>query len=182
MAGVAAVFDGSANSVVDGCIIGGPPKADGHSPHIYTSGPAAASLNLLRELGLSVTMMEGVIGDASALKMLYAAIGKGMTGLAALILLTAAERGFSDTLIAEMHSSIPVLLQRFQTSIPDMFPKAQRWKPEMREISSFLGADNPGSEIFRGIADAFDLFSASNPAADENRNKLSDVLARADMR
>lgn len=164
--------------LVDGCIIGGPPVADRAGPHIYVSGRNTDAIDALGSLGLSIVNIAGDVGDASALKMLYAGINKGITGLAAIMLLTASRTGSSDALVEEMRFSMPNLLERFQRSMPDMFPKAGRWVPEMHEIADFLGEENAGHGIFKGLAEVFEQFAERNQSAQNNRRSLQQLLEK----
>src|SRR5207253_8481811 len=60
---------------VDGGIIGGPPKR-GSNTRIYVSGPETAPLEALRDCSLDVRVVGPQIGQASGLKMVYAASTK----------------------------------------------------------------------------------------------------------
>ena len=77
---------------------------------------------------------------------------KGTTLLAAAMLLGATRAGAADALRAELSESRPALLDRYARSIPDMYPKAYRWAPEMEEIAEFLGDDPAARLIFQGMA------------------------------
>jgi 3-hydroxyisobutyrate dehydrogenase-like beta-hydroxyacid dehydrogenase len=146
--------DGSAR-FLDGCIIGGPPKGEGAGPHIYISGGGGDLSDVLNACGLDVRLLDGSVGAASALKMCYAGINKGLVGLGAAMTLAAIECGADRALMAEMQESVPELRNRFTRSIPDMFPKAYRWVAEMNEIAEFLGPQNPAAGIFRGMANLY---------------------------
>jgi 3-hydroxyisobutyrate dehydrogenase-like beta-hydroxyacid dehydrogenase len=144
---------GSGARYVDGSIIGGPPPAEGRGPTLYLSGdqaPAAAAI--LGDHGLAVKLLEGGIGAASALKMSYGGLTKGLTALAAAMILVAQRAGVAVALAAELASSQQQMLSRLSRSVPDMLPKAYRWVPEMQEIAGFLGADDPARDIYRSIA------------------------------
>lgn len=65
---------------VDVGIIGLPPK-EGYSPFLHASGPDAAKFGALNDFGIKVNVIEGPIGAASALKMSYAGITKGIIAL-----------------------------------------------------------------------------------------------------
>ncbi|MFN5455551.1 NAD(P)-binding domain-containing protein, partial [Bradyrhizobium sp.] len=69
--------------LVDAAIIGLPPKPGTKGPAFYVSGDAAGDIAVLGQLGLDLRLIEGPIGAASALKMSYAGINKGLTGLGA---------------------------------------------------------------------------------------------------
>jgi 3-hydroxyisobutyrate dehydrogenase-like beta-hydroxyacid dehydrogenase len=74
MTGVGVVF-------VDAWIIGSPPKAGRSSTWVYCSGPDTTALESLTESGLDVRRVGSDIGQASGLKMVYAASTKGITAL-----------------------------------------------------------------------------------------------------
>ncbi len=85
---IAAVITPTGAAFVDGGIIGPPPGQSG-GPNFYFSGQAASALAGLNDLGLNVRIMKAPLGAASALKMSYAGINKGMTLLTAAMLLGA---------------------------------------------------------------------------------------------
>ncbi len=153
---VAAVIAGTGAPFVDGCIIGSPPRPGTVGPRLYASGEAAGSLGPLRDLGLDVRLMAGPIGAASALKMSYAMVTKGLTALAAAMVLAATRAGADEALRAELAESQPQLLARFKDALPDMVPKAYRWSGEMREIAAFLAADPAAAAMFTGAASLYD--------------------------
>src|ERR1700726_4008981 len=144
---------------VDGGIIGGPPR-QGYSPTIYASGPTAGPTAVLRDWGIDWRVIDGPIGAASALKMSYAGITKGTTAIAAAMLLGAARFGCGEALIAELSKSQPEMLQRMRGNIPRMYDKAYRWVGEMEEISDFLGANKPSSDMYAAIARLYEFLAA----------------------
>jgi 3-hydroxyisobutyrate dehydrogenase-like beta-hydroxyacid dehydrogenase len=137
---------------IDAGIIGLPPGPDTKPPLFYGSGPDAEGLLPLDALGIPVKLLSGPIGAASGLKMSYAGITKGMTALAAAMMLAATRFGAEDDLRAELAASQPQLLQAFRRGIPGMFPKAYRWVAEMEEIADFAGEDAATRQIYLGIA------------------------------
>ena len=78
---------------VDVGIIGLPPQKDGSSPWLHASGPDAARFAPIGDFGINVNVIEGPIGAASALKMSYAGITKGVTALGAMMMLAATRNG-----------------------------------------------------------------------------------------
>ncbi len=152
MAQVASVFGSDCGEVLDGSIIGSPPKSGQKSPKLYISGDAANRSGVLAEHGLQVRRIDGPIGAASALKMCYAGINKGVTGLGTAMLLAAIRSGADQALKRELQESLPELDRKFAQAIPDMYPKAYRWFAEMEEIAEFLGKDDPAALIFKGMA------------------------------
>ncbi|ANM13422.1 MULTISPECIES: NAD(P)-dependent oxidoreductase [unclassified Rhizobium] len=155
MQALAARFEGSRVDVLDGAIIGGPPAAGKPGPTLYVSGDSAGRSRLLEDYGLRVRGLDGPLGAASALKMCYAGINKGFTGLGAAMLLAASRSGAAESLKAELAESLPDVDRKLSKSIPDMYPKAYRWVAEMQEIADFLGEDDPAATVFRGMAEVF---------------------------
>ena len=70
------IISGVGSRYVDASIIGGPPRP-GYSPHIYASGEHAPELGQLRDHGLDIRVIGNEVGQASGLKMTYAASTKG---------------------------------------------------------------------------------------------------------
>ena len=150
---VDAVLAATGRSFVDAGIIGLPPVSGAPGPTFYLSGKGAADVaSVLSPLGLVVKTMDGDVGAASALKMSYAGITKGLAALGAIMVLGADRAGAGPALRAELAVSQPHLLARFGKTLPDMVPKAYRWVAEMREIAAFLADDPAGAAVFEGVA------------------------------
>lgn len=111
---------------------------------------------MLKEFGLDVRIVEGPVGAASALKMSYAGINKGLAGIGSAMVVAATRAGAADALRAELALSQPAMLAKLDTALPDMIPKAYRWVAEMREIAGFLGPDHPASQVYEGFARWFE--------------------------
>jgi 3-hydroxyisobutyrate dehydrogenase-like beta-hydroxyacid dehydrogenase len=141
---------------VDAGIIGFPPQPGAKGPAFYVSGEHAKDLAVLGQLGLDLRIVEGPVGAASALKMSYAGIVKGLAGIGSAMVLAATKAGAADALRDELALSQPAILARLSTALPDMIPKAYRWVAEMREIAGFLGPDHPASLIYEGFARWFE--------------------------
>lgn len=155
---------------VDGSIIGMPPKPGGAGPTFYLAGEAGSAAETLETYGLVVKTLSDGIGAASALKMSYAGMTKGITALGAAMILAAQREGAAEALAAELGTSQTELLARLAKSIPDMLPKAYRWVPEMREIAEFLGNGDPAAGIYRSMAQLYQLI------ADDGDGKLAAEL------
>ena len=139
--------------VVDAGIIGGPPREGYAGPVIYASGPEAAGFAaLLTGRGLDLRVIEGPIGAASALKMSYAGITKGLVAIGSAMMLAATRAGAADALRAELASSQPALTAWFARMVPSMYDKAYRWTGEMEEIADFVRQDDGAATIYRGAA------------------------------
>ncbi|MEJ8571516.1 NAD(P)-dependent oxidoreductase [Microbaculum marinum] len=160
---VAALIAPTGCVFVDGGIVGGPPR-QGYSPTLYLSGPDAARAAVLGDYGVRVGVMDGPVGAASALKMCYAGINKGLIAIGSAMILAAGRAGAADTLLEELARSQPNLLAKFSTALPDMFSKAHRWAPEMEEIAAFAGADPAAAQVYRGFAELYARLAEDSPA------------------
>ena len=156
---VGGILKASGAVFVDGGIIGPPPKGESAGPTFYLSGPVDGSVEILTRYGLTARALEGGIGAASALKMSYAGVTKGLIALGAGMILAAERAGVDGALRTELGVSQPDLLARLSRSIPDMLPKAYRWVPEMQEISNFVGTDRPESGVYQAMADFYRLIA-----------------------
>jgi 3-hydroxyisobutyrate dehydrogenase-like beta-hydroxyacid dehydrogenase len=164
---------------VDVGIIGLPPK-DGASPWLHASGPDAARFAPLADFGLNVNVIEGPIGAASALKMSYAGITKGVTALGAMMMLAATRNGASEGLRNELERSQPALLPWFQRSIPAMYSKAYRFVGEMDEIADYVGEDPAARKLYEAISEFYTRIAADFEGKQEDTNALSAFLKKRD--
>jgi putative dehydrogenase len=153
---IGGVIAAGGSPFVDASIIGLAPKPGQPSPHFYACGESARRLEALAQYGLDVRVLDGPIGAASALKMSYAGINKGLAAIATAMILAASRSGATGALYQEMSESLPGLLNSLNRQIPDMLPKAYRWVAEMREIAAFAGEDRATHDIFVGVAELFD--------------------------
>lgn len=172
---IAAALDADGLAMVDGTIIGAPPKPGTPSPAVYLAGPVGDSVALLRKYGLDAKFVDGGIGAAAALKMSYAAITKGLTALCTASVLAAHRAGATEALFAELATSQPALLAYLRRAIPDMLPKAYRWDPEMREITTYIGEPALGGAIYEGAAQLYRMIADDLKGDGE----LADILRKA---
>lgn len=140
--------------VVDAAIFGGPTSGKPGTV-LYVSGPDAARVAPLGELGLKVRVLDGPVGAASALKLSFAGINKGFTALGAAMVLTAVRTGSAKGLLEQLADTQPAILTYLARFVPAMLPKAYRWEPEMREIADFLEDDAPLRDIFNAMAQIY---------------------------
>lgn len=142
---------------VDAGIIGGP-----EAPRIYAAGPHAVEL---AALPLDVRVMEGEIGHASALKMCYASLTKGLTALITESVVTADAMGVRAALEAELADSQPQFLAGARRGLPGMVPKAYRWVAEMEEIAATFAAVGLTPKMLEGAAEVYRFVAASGAEA-----------------
>ena len=92
-------------------------KHSGDQILIITSGPRASELEQLREFGLDVRNIGPDTGQASGIKMCYAAMTKGSSALYAQLLMAAELMGLSDHLKAEFQDGQGAVYQRMERGI-----------------------------------------------------------------
>lgn len=151
VARIATVVSATGAGFVDGGIIGGPPRKGDRGPRIYVSGADATRLDVLGRYGLDIRVLDAGVGGASALKMAYGGLNKGVIALGAAMALAASRAGVADAFQTELASSQRALLTQLARGVPDMFPKAYRWVAEMEEVAAFAGSDAE-RETYTGIA------------------------------
>ncbi|MCH7605689.1 MAG: NAD(P)-dependent oxidoreductase [Chloroflexi bacterium] len=139
---------------VDASIVGSPPK-NGSSPRFYASGRYASEFAGLAQFGLDVRDVGPDVGQASGVKMCYAAMTKGSTALYSQLLLAAELMGLSDHVKAEFQSSQPAVMQRMERGLPGMPAKARRWVSEMQEIEATFAELGMTPFLFRGVTDMY---------------------------
>lgn len=148
-------FTGGGVRFVDGCIIGPPGTPESPGPVVYLAGERPADVSLLLRHGLLTRSTHGPVGAASALKMAYAGINKGFTGLAAAMILAATRAGAAEALCREMAASQPHLLAHLGRTLPDMYAKAWRWDFEMRQVSEFAAQDPDVARLYEAMGAFF---------------------------
>ena len=161
---MAKIIDGAGGKYIDGGIIGSPPGR-GAPPRFYASGPHESTLGQLDGRGISVPLMGGEVGRASAIKMCYASLSKGAAALNASALISAMNLGIYDEFINEMESSQQGVLKNMQ-GVKGLGAKAFRWIDEMEQISATFGAAGATPHMHKGAADIFRLVTSS-PIGDE---------------
>jgi 3-hydroxyisobutyrate dehydrogenase-like beta-hydroxyacid dehydrogenase len=161
---------------VDGGIIGGPPRGS-VNPRIYISGPHAAEMAVLAEHGLTLPEIGDAVGQASGLKMCYAAMTKGLQALGTELMVTARLLGLDEHLRAEMESSQPALRAWFSRGMLGMPPKAHRWVGEMEEIAATFEQVGLTPKILLGAADMYSWIATTEPGHEtpETRDKDRDL-------
>jgi putative dehydrogenase len=162
---IAAVITQTGCPFVDAGIIGGPPRAGYNGPSFYVSGEDVGKIEPLNDLGLIIRRMDGPIGAASAIKMSFGGITKGLIAIGSAMVLAAHRAGVAEALHAELAASQPAVLAYLTRMVPDMPPKAYRWVAEMEEIAGFTGSEAE-REMYEAIATLYERL-AQESAKDE---------------
>ena len=172
------IITGVGSRYVDASIIGGPPRLD-YSPHIYASGEHAGELERLRDYGLDIRVVGPEVGQASGLKMTYAASTKGATALFSQLLLAAEQMGLSEHLRAEIQDG--PIYKRMLGAVPSAPSRAQRWISEMQEIEATFEHLGSTPHLFQGVADMYRLMGATplgeeRPETRDNDRTLEETV------
>jgi 3-hydroxyisobutyrate dehydrogenase-like beta-hydroxyacid dehydrogenase len=118
---------------VDGCIIGSAAKMD-KGAVVYVSGSQAARLEELQSFGFSVKTLGPNIAQASAFKVVYAGLTKGLQGLFVELLMGARKFGLMNEILGRYEESFPGLLDKVTSSIVGLRVHAGRRAEEMDEL------------------------------------------------
>jgi 3-hydroxyisobutyrate dehydrogenase-like beta-hydroxyacid dehydrogenase len=166
----------------DGGIVGPAPRPDRKLPRLYVSGPDLAPALALKGFGLDVRPAGEKVGDASALKLCYAALTKGTAGLFIELTAAAAAYGVESVLEAEMIESQKAQYEQLGARLPETFKKAHRYAGEMREMATAFGACGLPAAIFGGLADLYETVAEARRSNSRLRETtypdLSSRLAR----
>jgi 3-hydroxyisobutyrate dehydrogenase-like beta-hydroxyacid dehydrogenase len=146
---------------IDGGIIGPPPRGEKDKPRIYVSGPDAYLFESISHPNLLMRVLSERVGDASGVKMCYAAMTKGTTALAVELLVAARKLGVEQALEKELRESRNDVFEWQMKNIAVMPPKAYRWVPEMQEIAKTFGELGMTRRIFEGATDMYELIAAT---------------------
>jgi 3-hydroxyisobutyrate dehydrogenase-like beta-hydroxyacid dehydrogenase len=167
---VGRIITQAGSQFVDVGIIGLPPGR-GVATKFYASGPQLDEFMSLARFGLDVRKVGVEIGQASGLKMAYAAMSKGYTAICTEALTAASEMGLYDLLIAELKEDS----QRYKSiehNIQTMVYRARRWVGEMEEIANTFADLGLTPKIHQGAADIYRLVGKTT-IADETPETLN---------
>jgi 3-hydroxyisobutyrate dehydrogenase-like beta-hydroxyacid dehydrogenase len=177
------VLNGTGCVYVDAGIIGPPPSATGRTI-FYASGPGAKDFERLSTHGLTIRVMDGPNGAASAMKLSYAGITKGCTAIGSAMMLGATRGGTAGALLQELFESQPMLLNWMRGFVTRMPPKAYRWVAEMEEIAKFQGDDKAAAAMYLGIARFYEQIAAAleTPKPGDAIAQLNDFCAEPEAK
>lgn len=140
---------------VDGGIIG-PPPCDSATTRLYLSGESAATVaELFDGTNVDARVVSSRIGDASALKMVYAAWTKGTAALLLAIHAVARAEGVEGALLQEWRMSLPELPEALERAQKSADAKGWRWVGEMEEIAATFAAAGLPDGFHRAAANVF---------------------------
>jgi 3-hydroxyisobutyrate dehydrogenase-like beta-hydroxyacid dehydrogenase len=140
---------------VDGGLVGPAPRTEG-TTRLYLSGPEAPLVaELFAGTIVDARVVSDRIGDASAVKMVYAAWTKGSAALLLAVREAARATGVEDTLLEEWRISVPQLEERWERARRAAEAKGWRWVGEMEEIAATFAAAGLPSGFHEAAAEIF---------------------------
>lgn len=173
------MFEETGSRFVDAGIIGPPPKELG-TTRFYASGTDTRKFEMLKVYGLDVRIVGTEIGQASGLKMSYAALTKGSAALSTELLVASWRMGLYKTLIEEFKLSQPERYTWMEQGLPPMPTKSRRWIGEMEEIAKTFEELMLTPKIYQGAADIY-RFVGKTPLAEETPETLNKNRTLAEL-
>lgn len=140
----------------DASLIGFPPGT-GTPPRLYVSGPHAEMIRFLDGPGMAVKHIGPQIGQASGIKMCYAAMTKGTFALHYALTMAASRLNLLDDLLSEFEFSQPEAFQQMHEHLPRLPAKASRWVGEMEQIAATFESLQVTPFFHQGAAEIYDL-------------------------
>ena len=157
---ISEVINNSGGVFIDGGIIGGAPTK-GDTPRFYVSGPDAAVVTELDGKGITVKAIGDQIGQASGIKMCYAALTKGTHTLHVALLTAANKMGLTEDLRKEFEFSQKAHLNAMEKGISRLPANAHRWIGEMEEIASTFEHLGVTPNFHKGAAEVYKMLNAT---------------------
>jgi 3-hydroxyisobutyrate dehydrogenase-like beta-hydroxyacid dehydrogenase len=173
---------GGGASFADGGIIGPPPCEPG-TTRLYLSGAdAGAVAEAFAGSALQPELVSARPGDASAVKMAYAAWSKGSAALLLAARALARSEGVEADLVREWGLSQPELREACEQAARSATAKGWRWVGEMDEIAAAHAAAGLPDGFHRAAADVFGRAPRLAPGADPDEALKLMLAALSDPR
>ncbi|KAA1283431.1 MAG: NAD(P)-dependent oxidoreductase [SAR202 cluster bacterium] len=163
---MAEVINQAGGKFIDGGIIGTAPTK-GDTPRFYVSGPDASVVMELDGRGIIVKAIGNKVGQASGIKMCYAALTKGTNTLHVALLTAASRMGLTDDLRKEFEFSQKSHLAAMEKGISRLPANAHRWIGEMEEIAATFENLGVTPNFHKGAAEIYKMLN-STPFAKES--------------
>lgn len=164
---------------IDGCIIGSSAKLS-QDTILYVSGPSSAKIKQLESYGFCVRTLGPEIGQASAFKIIYAGLSKGLQALLVELMLVAKRLNLLDQLIECYDERFPGIVKKVGRGISALPIHAGRRAQEMKELEQTLHHYGRASEMALAVRRVLESIAALNlakSAADGKRKgTLQDTL------
>lgn len=168
---VAAILKSGGVETIDCGIVGNPPGGGQKPTRLFVSGPNSPIMDAFDGMGIEIKQCGPIIGRASAVKMVYAGVTKGVSALCANMLIAAERLGVGDIAHEEFQYSQEALYRRMENLTPALPAVSGRFVGEMEEIAATCLSVNLSAGFHQGAADLYRLLERS-PFADEIRETV----------
>ncbi|KAK3397608.1 hypothetical protein B0T20DRAFT_461604 [Sordaria brevicollis] len=154
-----------------------------HIEHISSDHTSSSASNSEKKQQTQVSE----IGQASALKNVYASLAKGFAALSLLSLSTAHSLNILPSFLSALERLAPSRLQTMTRYVTGLPPKAYRWVAEMEEISKTFTDeetvrwDKEREDVFRMIAGIFKFVADETVLGEEKVGKRKRGLDLEDL-
>ena len=159
-------FDGLAPFVDVGIVGRRPDRETEIGTRFYVSGSARERVLDLDVAGIRFIDMGPEVGRASAIKMAYASLNKGVDALLTAVLLAAERLGVRPELATELGWSQRQLLERMRARVPFLAATSERFAPEMLEIARAYSDAGVTSRFHEGAAWVYSQLAKSSLATE----------------
>ena len=163
---------------VDGGILGPPARMGGNTLLCLSGQRAPDVASLFLGTSLEPRVIGPSVGQASALKMAFAAWSKGSTALLLAVRALAEAEGVSEALLQSWEHLSPELRERSERAALGAAPKAWRWVGEMHEIAASFEAAGLPSGFHAGAAELYERLAPFKTEAATFEAVLQKLLPR----
>jgi 3-hydroxyisobutyrate dehydrogenase-like beta-hydroxyacid dehydrogenase len=174
---IAATVTETGGELVDGGIVGLPPRQEG-TTRLFVSGPRAGEVAGWFAGGtLGTVVLAGDVGAASALKASYAGWTKASAALLVAVRAHARAAGVEDALLEEWDRSQPGLRDRSDGALARLLTTAWRYEGEMAEIATSMDDHGVPAEFHDGAAAVYRRLARVGAGAADVARVLDEFLA-----
>jgi 3-hydroxyisobutyrate dehydrogenase-like beta-hydroxyacid dehydrogenase len=176
---IATVLEPAGVNFIDGCIIGSAAKM-GKGTIVYLSGPQAERLRELENFDIPLKILGSSKNQASAFKVVYAGLTKGLQGLFCELLMGARRFGLLNEVRGQYEESFPGLLDKVSSSIVGLQIHAGRRAEEMDELKRTFdsqGLDSFMAPAAQKVLEAIAALNLGQPSdSGARRGELTETL------
>jgi 3-hydroxyisobutyrate dehydrogenase-like beta-hydroxyacid dehydrogenase len=169
---IAGVLHPAGVNFVDGCIIGAAARM-GKGTLVYVSGPQANRLQALESFDIPIKVLGPSTNQASAFKVVYAGLTKGLQGLFCELFMGAQRFGLLKEITAQYEESFPGLIDKVSSSIVGLRIHARRRAEEMDELKRTFnqhGMDSFMAPAAQKVLEAIAALNAGKASASGARD------------
>ena len=160
---IAKILKPAGVNFVDGCIIGAAARM-GKGTIVYVSGAEASRLQELEAVGIPIKVLGPNTNQASAFKVVYAGLTKGLQGLFCELFMGARRFGLLDEIRAQYEESFPGLIDKVSGSIVGLQIHAGRRAEEMDELKRTFNHHGMKSLLAPAVQQVLEAIAALDTA------------------